>query len=144
MWFGANRRGNDISPVGERRLEEGYHPPTVSDLTLDSTGRATGVVCGDEVFDADAVIFAVGVSGMQKIVSSSPSLHSQSNSGHQQSGGSGCTLRLGCGLTAKLLVPPMLASGSMLDVLTFRRCMMSTAMPGTVEADFTTLTSFYP
>ena len=49
----------------------------VSDLTLDSTGRATGVVCGDEVFDADAVIFAVGVSGMQKIVSSSPSLHSR-------------------------------------------------------------------
>ena len=47
----------------------------VSDLTLDSTGKATGVVCGDEVFDADAVIFAVGVSGMQKIVSSSPNLH---------------------------------------------------------------------
>ena len=47
----------------------------VSDLTLDSTGKATGVVCGDEVFDADAVIFAVGVSGMQKIVSGSPNLH---------------------------------------------------------------------
>lgn len=49
----------------------------VSDLTLDSTGKATGVVCGDESFDADAVIFAVGVSGMQKIVSSSPSLQSR-------------------------------------------------------------------
>ncbi len=47
----------------------------VSDIILDSTGRATSVVCGDEVFEADAVIFAVGVSGMQKIVSSSPSLH---------------------------------------------------------------------
>ena len=34
----------------------------------------TGVVCGDEVFDCDAVIFAVGVTGMQKIVTSSPSL----------------------------------------------------------------------
>jgi uncharacterized protein with NAD-binding domain and iron-sulfur cluster len=45
----------------------------VSDLTLD-TGKVTGVVCGDEVFEADAVIFAVGVSGMQKIVSGSPSL----------------------------------------------------------------------
>ncbi|WP_250122373.1 FAD-dependent oxidoreductase [Chroococcidiopsis sp. CCMEE 29] len=49
----------------------------VSDIILDSTGRATGVVCGDEVFDADAVIFAVGISGMQKIVSSSPSLQSR-------------------------------------------------------------------
>lgn len=49
----------------------------VSDLTVDSTGRATGVVCGDEVFAADAVIFAVGVSGMQKIVSGSPSLLSR-------------------------------------------------------------------
>ncbi len=49
----------------------------VTDLTLDSTGRATSVICGDEVFDADAVIFAVGVSGMQKIVSSSPSLQNR-------------------------------------------------------------------
>jgi len=48
----------------------------VSDLNLDSTGKAIGVVCGDEVFDADAVIFAVGISGMQKIVSGSPSLRS--------------------------------------------------------------------
>lgn len=46
----------------------------VSDLKLNSTGKASGVVCGDEVFDADAVIFAVGISGMQKIVSNSPSL----------------------------------------------------------------------
>jgi len=36
--------------------------------------QVTGVVCGDEVFEADAVIFAVGVSGMQKIVSSSSTL----------------------------------------------------------------------
>jgi uncharacterized protein with NAD-binding domain and iron-sulfur cluster len=49
----------------------------VSDLILDSTGKATGVVCGEEVFDADAVIFAVGVSGMQKIVSGSHTLQSR-------------------------------------------------------------------
>jgi len=33
--------------------------------------QVTGVVCGDERFEADAVIFAVGVTGMQKIVSHS-------------------------------------------------------------------------
>ncbi len=43
----------------------------VTDLIVDSNNRATGVVCGDEVFDADAVIFAVGITGMKKIVSSS-------------------------------------------------------------------------
>lgn len=32
------------------------------------------MVCGEEVFEADAVIFAVGVTGMQKIVSSSATL----------------------------------------------------------------------
>lgn len=47
----------------------------VSDLIVDSTNRVTGVVCGDEVFEADAVIFAVGINGMQKIVSGSRSLH---------------------------------------------------------------------
>ena len=45
----------------------------VSDLIVDNN-RVTGVVCGDETFDADAVIFAVGVTGMQKIISGSPSL----------------------------------------------------------------------
>jgi uncharacterized protein with NAD-binding domain and iron-sulfur cluster len=49
----------------------------VSDLVTDESGQATAVVCGDETFAADAVIFAVGVSGMQKIVSSSPSLQSR-------------------------------------------------------------------
>jgi uncharacterized protein with NAD-binding domain and iron-sulfur cluster len=33
-----------------------------------------GVICGDETFTADAVIFAVGISGMQKIVSNSSTL----------------------------------------------------------------------
>ena len=52
----------------------------VTDLLIqaEETGgfqpQVTGVVCGDEVFEADAVIFAVGVTGMQKIVSSSAML----------------------------------------------------------------------
>jgi len=62
-----------IKHVGGRILTH----QRVSDLILDSTGMATGVVCGDQVFEADAVIFAVGVSGMQKIVSSSSSLQSR-------------------------------------------------------------------
>jgi uncharacterized protein with NAD-binding domain and iron-sulfur cluster len=46
----------------------------VTDLTISPNHTArhphiTAVRCGDEVFAADAVIFAVGVSGMQKIVS---------------------------------------------------------------------------
>ncbi|MBW4646151.1 MAG: FAD-dependent oxidoreductase [Goleter apudmare HA4340-LM2] len=49
----------------------------VTDLIVDSNNRATGVVCGEETFDADAVIFAVGVTGMKKIVSTSPSLQSR-------------------------------------------------------------------
>ncbi|WP_017318104.1 hydroxysqualene dehydroxylase [Mastigocladopsis repens] len=49
----------------------------VTDLIVDSDNRATGVVCGDEVFDADAVIFAVGITGMKKILSSSPTLQSR-------------------------------------------------------------------
>lgn len=49
----------------------------VTDLIVDSNNRATGVVCGDEVFDADAVIFAVGITGMKKILSSSTSLQSR-------------------------------------------------------------------
>ncbi len=49
----------------------------VSDVIVDSNNRATAVVCGDEVFAADAVIFAVGITGMKKIVASSPSLQSR-------------------------------------------------------------------
>lgn len=46
----------------------------VTDILLDNTGKAKGVVCGDEVFEADAVIFGVSVSGMKKIVSNSSTL----------------------------------------------------------------------
>jgi uncharacterized protein with NAD-binding domain and iron-sulfur cluster len=49
----------------------------VTDLIIDGNNQATGVVCGDETFDADAVIFAVGVTGMQKIISNSPALQSR-------------------------------------------------------------------
>ena len=49
----------------------------VTDVMVDSYNHATGVVCGDEVFDADAVIFGVGISAMQKIVASSPSLQNR-------------------------------------------------------------------
>ena len=41
----------------------------VTDLVLDAaSGEVTGVVCGEERLDAEAVVFAVGVGGMQKIV----------------------------------------------------------------------------
>ncbi|MEO1094846.1 MAG: FAD-dependent oxidoreductase [Cyanobacteria bacterium J06638_28] len=46
----------------------------VTDVIEDEGDRLTGVVCGDEVFEADAVIFAVGITGMKKIVASSPTL----------------------------------------------------------------------
>ena len=47
----------------------------VADLTLAENGNVTGVVCeGGETFAADAVIFAVGVSGMQKILATSAAL----------------------------------------------------------------------
>ena len=49
----------------------------VSDVIVDSNNRATAVVCGDEVFAADAVIFAVGITGMKKIVASSPTLQTR-------------------------------------------------------------------
>ncbi len=49
----------------------------VTDLISDNDNRVTGVVCDDEVFTADAVIFAVGINGMKKIVSGSPVLQSR-------------------------------------------------------------------
>ncbi|MEM9447233.1 MAG: FAD-dependent oxidoreductase [Cyanobacteria bacterium P01_E01_bin.6] len=43
-----------------------------------STGNAIStVVCGDEQFEADAVIFSVGMTGMKKIVECSPTLSSR-------------------------------------------------------------------
>ncbi|MGK7873189.1 MAG: FAD-dependent oxidoreductase [Xenococcaceae cyanobacterium] len=47
----------------------------VSDIVLDDDGKVKGVVCGDEVLEADGVIFAVSVSGVKKIVSGSKTLN---------------------------------------------------------------------
>ncbi|NET34526.1 MAG: amine oxidase [Cyanothece sp. SIO1E1] len=49
----------------------------VSDVILGERNRVTGVVCGDETFEADAVIFAVGITGIKKIVANSPALRSR-------------------------------------------------------------------
>ncbi len=46
----------------------------VTDFLLDETGKVKAVVCGEEVLEADAVISAVSVSGMKKIVSGSKTL----------------------------------------------------------------------
>ncbi|WP_036486141.1 FAD-dependent oxidoreductase [Myxosarcina sp. GI1] len=46
----------------------------VSDIVIDDVGKATGVKCDSEFFAADAVISAVSVSGIKKIVASSTSL----------------------------------------------------------------------
>ncbi|MGF1601103.1 MAG: FAD-dependent oxidoreductase [Thermosynechococcaceae cyanobacterium] len=46
----------------------------VTDLRLDESGQPNAVICGDEVFAADAVIFSVGISGMQNIVRGSSAL----------------------------------------------------------------------
>lgn len=65
-----------IEQVGGRVLTN----RRVTDLILRSQESesaapiAQAVVCGDEVFEADAVVFAVGITGMQKIVSNSATL----------------------------------------------------------------------
>ncbi|HEY9762106.1 MAG TPA: FAD-dependent oxidoreductase, partial [Trichocoleus sp.] len=46
----------------------------VTDVIEGENEQITAVVCGDEVFEADAVIFAVGITGMKKIAASSPAL----------------------------------------------------------------------
>lgn len=50
----------------------------VSDVRTDENNTVTGVVCDDEVFDADAVIFSVGITGIKKIVASSATLRQRS------------------------------------------------------------------
>lgn len=46
----------------------------VTEVIAGEGDRITAVACGDEVFAADAVIFSVGITGMKKIVASSPAL----------------------------------------------------------------------
>ena len=48
----------------------------VTDLVTDGN-QGKSVVCSDEVFDTDAVVFSVGISGMKKIVSNSESLQTR-------------------------------------------------------------------
>jgi uncharacterized protein with NAD-binding domain and iron-sulfur cluster len=48
----------------------------VTDLITEDN-QVKSVVCDSEVFDADAVVFSVGISGMKKIVSNSESLQSR-------------------------------------------------------------------
>ncbi|MTJ52311.1 FAD-dependent oxidoreductase [Anabaena sp. UHCC 0253] len=62
-----------IEKLGARVLSK----HKVTDVIIDSNECVKGVVCGDEIFDADAVIFSVGVTGMKKIVSSSPTLQNR-------------------------------------------------------------------
>lgn len=45
----------------------------VSDVQC-RNNQVTGVVCGDEIYEADAVIFSVGITGMKKIVAGSSAL----------------------------------------------------------------------
>lgn len=49
----------------------------VTDLIINDRGQATGVVCEDQIFEADAVIFAVSISGMKKILAGSQALQSR-------------------------------------------------------------------
>jgi len=47
----------------------------VSDIVLNESGKATGVMCGDEFFAADAVISGVSITGMKKIAGNSSTLN---------------------------------------------------------------------
>ncbi len=49
----------------------------VTDLIVDDNGKAKGVVCEDQIFEADAVIFAVGISGMKNILAGSDALQNR-------------------------------------------------------------------
>lgn len=72
----TNRRVTDLvltnqenSPQSRLAEAHGKSPTPHPQLPV-----AQAVVCGDEIFAADAVIFAVGVTGMQKIVNGSTAL----------------------------------------------------------------------
>lgn len=49
----------------------------VQDIIVDSDGKATAVVAENEVFYSDAVVFAVSVNGIKKILSNSPTLQNR-------------------------------------------------------------------
>ncbi|MCM1983086.1 hydroxysqualene dehydroxylase [Lyngbya confervoides] len=49
----------------------------VSDLQLNHQGQVAAVLCGEEAFAADAVILAVGITGLQNMIQTSPTLQQQ-------------------------------------------------------------------
>ncbi len=49
----------------------------VMDVRVDANNAINTVICDDEVFEADAVIFSVGITGMKKIVNQSEALRSR-------------------------------------------------------------------
>ncbi len=46
----------------------------VRDVLVDDAGQATGIIGNDDLIEADAVIFSVGITGMKKIIAQSPTL----------------------------------------------------------------------
>ncbi len=46
----------------------------VTDILIDQKGKATGVVCGEETFETEAVISGVSVTGIKKIINNSQNL----------------------------------------------------------------------
>ena len=50
----------------------------VTDVRVSADNSVDAVICGEETFEADAVIFSVGITGMKKIVAQSEGLRSRS------------------------------------------------------------------
>lgn len=70
-----------FKPWVETLAQNGCHFLTnrrVTDLLVDETsGNVKGVVCGDETVSADAVVFSVGITGMQRLLANSSTLQTR-------------------------------------------------------------------
>ena len=80
VWCRGTVGAKIFQPWGDRITALGGKILTnrrVSDFRVDASGCISEVICGDESFPADAVISSVGITGMQKIVASSPTLQKQ-------------------------------------------------------------------
>lgn len=80
VWCRGTVGAKIFQPWGDRITALGGKILTnrrVSDFQLDASGSISAVICGDESFPADAVISSVGITGMQRIVASSPALQKQ-------------------------------------------------------------------
>jgi uncharacterized protein with NAD-binding domain and iron-sulfur cluster len=80
VWCRGTVGAKIFQPWGDRITALGGKILTnrrVSDFKLDASGSISAVICGDESFPADAVISSVGITGMQRIVASSPALQKQ-------------------------------------------------------------------